>query len=328
MPSSRPMVGRCDVGDGAVDDRERDAEGDGDDGPQAAGHRQPVPRGGGGGFQGRSVRHSKDKDTKSGRTFKRKRGVGVANAPKGKMLSAQMEGGKRRGWSVERREGWSGGACKTGRVDAEWKDGGRKNGEEAQNGEKASAKTGRVTGRKWRGGRRENGRADAKMRGPRHGRAWGTKNGRARPPSDPSGELLLGMVRKNRLLLDLPLPSLPPCRLFPGCRPFPGFVQALFLGYSCASRISLWLFPDSLRGLRGIFRLFPAFFRLPGPAGLIRPSLSLTGPHRPSLSPTGPPSTLILTNPFQVGGLRCGLLRAASVPGAAGLLPVVLGPAS
>lgn len=73
------------------------------------------------------MRHSKDKDTKSGRTFKRKRGVGVANAPKGKMLSAQMEGGKRRGWSVERREGWSGGACKTGRVDAEWKDGGRKN---------------------------------------------------------------------------------------------------------------------------------------------------------------------------------------------------------
>jgi hypothetical protein len=38
-----------------------------------------------------------------------------------------MEGGKRRGWSVERREGWSGGACKTGRVDAEWKYGGRKN---------------------------------------------------------------------------------------------------------------------------------------------------------------------------------------------------------
>lgn len=138
----------------------------------------PSHAGAAGVFRGGVCVIAKTKIRKAGVRSSEKGGVGVANAPKGKMLLAQMEGGKRRGWSEERREGWSGGACKTGRVDAEWKDGGRKNerggrrkmegrknGEEAQNGEKASAKTGRVTGRKWRGGRRENGRADAKMRG-------------------------------------------------------------------------------------------------------------------------------------------------------------------
>lgn len=210
-----------------------------------------------------------------------------------------------------------------------------------RNGRMAGAKTRGEGGGKWRGAktgrrqaqtewrveRRENGRAGAKMRRCGTGGRGAQKNGRARPPSDPSGELLLGMVRKNRLLLDLPLPSLPPCRLFPGCRPFPGFVQALFLGYSCASRISLWLFPDSLRGLRGILRLFPAFFRLPGPAGPIDPHFHQPGPLRPSFS-----QTLSGLAPsgrsYSDGGLRCGLLRAASVPGAVGLLPVVPGPAS
>ena len=49
----------------------------------------------------------------------------------------------------------------------------------------------------------------------------GTKNGRARPPSDPSGELLLGMVRKTGCYSICPSPVCPRVAYSPGAAPFP-----------------------------------------------------------------------------------------------------------
>lgn len=77
--------------------------------------------------------------------------------------------------------------------------------------------------RKGRGGRRENGRgaktgrrqAQTEWRGERR------ENGRARPPSDPSGELLLGMVRKTGCYSICPSPVCPRVAYSPGAAPFP-----------------------------------------------------------------------------------------------------------
>ena len=145
------------------------------------------------------------------------------------------------------------------------------------------------------------------------------------------------MVRKNRLLLDLPLPSLPPCRLFPGCRPFPGFVQALFLGYSCASRISLWLFPDSLRVAFGVFSgSFPRFsgFRdLRAPSTLTFTNRAPFDPHSHKPFPGWrPPGGLLRTaasgavffgpSPSDCVGPRCGgAIAGRSRPGVVSLGP-------
>ena len=112
------------------------------------------------------MRHSEDKDTKSGRTFKRKGGFGAANAPKGKMLSAQManggwkEAGMERGKArrMERRRMQNGeGGCGMEVWRAQ-----KREGREAENG--GAQKRG--GGTEWREGERKNGKGDRpKMEG-------------------------------------------------------------------------------------------------------------------------------------------------------------------
>ena len=120
-------------------------------------------------------------------------------------------------------------------------------------------------------------------------------------------------------------------------------IATVFAPFPVLYRLFSWVTPVPPGFPFGSFRIpfvWPSGY---SPAlSRVFPASGTCGPHRPSLSPTGPPSTLILTNPFRVGGLRAvffgrrlpvrsssgRLLRTASVPGAVGLLPVVPGPAS
>lgn len=249
----------------------------------------------------------------------------------------------RRKWRVER-----GG-------DGAWK--GEKDGAAAhakrggwmRNGSMAGAKTrgegggkwrGAKTGRRqaqteWRGERRENGRADAKMRGRGTGGRGAQKNGRARPPSDPSGELLLGMVRKNRLLLGLS-PVCPRVAYSPGAAPFPvlyrlfSWVTPVPPGFPFGSfRIPFVAFGV----FSGSFPRFSGFRDLRAPSTLTFTNRAPFDPHSHKPFPGWrPPGGLLRTaasgaaffgpSPSDCVGPRCGgAIAGRSRPGAARLGP-------
>lgn len=158
------------------------------------------------------------------------------------------------------------------------------------------------------------------------------KNGRARPPSDPSGELLLGMVRKNRLLLGLS-PVCPRVAYSPGAAPFPvlyrlfswvtpvppGFPFGFFRIPFGTFGVFSGSFPR-FSGFRDLRASFKPHSHQPEPP--LNPHSHQPGPLRPSFSQTLSGAAAAGRSSSGGVGPRCGWAIAGRFqPGAACLGP-------